>query len=317
MLILLWAPKQFISFYQFSDMHAQHVSQPSIMFMAKVGNENVMIRDYEDSYKWLDANTPRDARILAWWDYGYQINGIANRTTIADGNTWNIDHIGLIGKIMTGTEANSHRLARHIADYVLIWAGNQGDDLAKSPHMVRIGNNKYPEICGDMDPFTCTSSPDAYAVYQDPRGGRKLQVGAKMRESMLYKMHSNLAEPGVTMDPSLFEEVYTSKYHLVRIYKINRVSEDSKRWLADPANKLCDRPGSWFCPGQYPPGLLKALKEEKRERERSQSSSSSSSSSSSESKGSKASKASSSSYKARRTKAQETADQEATDHVEL
>ena len=25
---------------------------------------------------------------MAWWDYGYQINGIANRTTIADGNTW-------------------------------------------------------------------------------------------------------------------------------------------------------------------------------------------------------------------------------------
>jgi asparagine N-glycosylation enzyme membrane subunit Stt3 len=21
----------------------------------------------------------------AWWDYGYQINGVANRTTIADG----------------------------------------------------------------------------------------------------------------------------------------------------------------------------------------------------------------------------------------
>eukprot|EP00966_Prymnesium_polylepis_P233944 5411290-Prymnesium_polylepis.1 len=24
---------------------------------------------------------------MAWWDYGYQIAGIANRTTIADGNT--------------------------------------------------------------------------------------------------------------------------------------------------------------------------------------------------------------------------------------
>jgi asparagine N-glycosylation enzyme membrane subunit Stt3 len=25
---------------------------------------------------------------MAWWDYGYQITGISNRTTIADGNTW-------------------------------------------------------------------------------------------------------------------------------------------------------------------------------------------------------------------------------------
>ena len=27
----------------------------------------------------------------------------------------------------------------------------------------------------------------------------------------------------------------------------------------DPANRKCDVPGSWFCPGQYPPGLNKVL----------------------------------------------------------
>ena len=31
------------------------------------------------------------------WDYGYQISGVANRTTIADGNTWNHEHIALLG----------------------------------------------------------------------------------------------------------------------------------------------------------------------------------------------------------------------------
>ena len=35
---------------------------------------------------------------MAWWDYGYQISGVANRTTIADGNTWNHEHIALLGK---------------------------------------------------------------------------------------------------------------------------------------------------------------------------------------------------------------------------
>ena len=33
---------------------------------------------------------------MAWWDYGYQISGIANRTTIADGNTWNHEHIATL-----------------------------------------------------------------------------------------------------------------------------------------------------------------------------------------------------------------------------
>lgn len=33
------------------------------------------------------------------------------------------------------------------------------------------------------------------------------------------------------------------------------ISQESRDWLADPSNRLCDRPGSWYCPGQYPPGL--------------------------------------------------------------
>ena len=62
---------------------------------------------FSDGYNWLKENTPEDARILSWWDYGYQINGIANRTTLADGNTWNHEHIALIGKIMVTPEVKN------------------------------------------------------------------------------------------------------------------------------------------------------------------------------------------------------------------
>lgn len=61
-------------------------------------------------------------------DYGYQISGIANRTTLADGNTWNHEHIATIGRILTAPEKEAHKLARHLADYVLVWAGGGGDD---------------------------------------------------------------------------------------------------------------------------------------------------------------------------------------------
>jgi dolichyl-diphosphooligosaccharide---protein glycosyltransferase len=33
--------------------------------------------------------------------------------------------------------------------------------------------------------------------------------------------------------------------------------------VIDPANRLCDAPGSWFCPGQYPPALQKILASKK------------------------------------------------------
>ena len=74
-----------------------------------------------------------------------------------------------------------------------------------------------------------------------------------MAESMLYRMHSHNKVEGVKVNPKLFREAYSSKYGLVRIYEILNVDQESKKWLADPANRSCDRPGSWYCPGNYPP----------------------------------------------------------------
>jgi dolichyl-diphosphooligosaccharide--protein glycosyltransferase len=79
--------------------------------------------------------------LQAWWDYGYQISGIAERTTLADGNTWSLEHIALIGLGLTSPVPESHAITRHLADYVLVWAGGGSDDLAKSPHMARIANS--------------------------------------------------------------------------------------------------------------------------------------------------------------------------------
>lgn len=56
--------------------------------------------------------------------------------------------------------------------------------------------------------------------------------------------------------------VYQSKYGKVRIFKVLKVSKESKEWVKDVKNKLCDS-GGWFCPGQYPPALQKILVQKK------------------------------------------------------
>lgn len=231
-------------FYRFSDQFAQQISQPSLMFKARLQNgQEVIVNDYQEAYLWVRDNTPKDARVLSWWDYGYQIAGISNRTTLADGNTWNLEHIALIGRILTSPVKKSHELARHLADYVLVWAGNQGDDLAKSPHMARIGSSVFPDICPN-DPL-CRH----FGFYADRK------PTPSMEASLLYRLHSAGVVPGVTVDESLYQHVYTSKYGLVRIYKVLNISEESRAWAADPSNRICDAPGSWYCVGQYPPGL--------------------------------------------------------------
>ena len=36
-------------------------------------------------------------QVMSWWDYGYQITAMANRTIIVDNNTWNNTHISRFG----------------------------------------------------------------------------------------------------------------------------------------------------------------------------------------------------------------------------
>ena len=128
------------------------LSNPSIILKGQTRDGTIIkVDDYREAYWWLRDNTPEDARVMAWWDYGYQITGISNRTTIADGNTWNHEHIALLGKALTGSEEEGYEIARHLADYVLIWGGGGGDDLAKSPHLARIANSVYRDHCpGDV-----------------------------------------------------------------------------------------------------------------------------------------------------------------------
>jgi dolichyl-diphosphooligosaccharide--protein glycosyltransferase len=81
---------------------------------------------------------------------GYQIAAIANRTTLADGNTWNHEHIALLGKMLVSPVKESHKIMKHLADYVLVWStrhiGSNSDDIAKSPHMARIGGSVFKDI---------------------------------------------------------------------------------------------------------------------------------------------------------------------------
>lgn len=239
-------------FYDTSHQMAKQMSHPTILFKGRTqGGDEVLVDDYREAYWWLRDNTPEDSRVMAWWDYGYQITAIANRTTIADGNTWNHEHIALLGRALTSPEKEGHRIARHLADYVLVWAGGGGDDLAKSPHLARIANSVYRDMC-PHDP-TCRSFGFIAQGRPSP------MMGA----SLLYKLHSHGYQPGVEADKNRFKNVYNSKHGKVRIYKVMSVSKESKAWVADPANRICDVEGGWFCRGQYPPALRKVLKQKK------------------------------------------------------
>mmetsp|Transcript_27009 Transcript_27009/g.62376 ORF Transcript_27009/g.62376 Transcript_27009/m.62376 type:complete len:866 (-) Transcript_27009:74-2671(-) len=240
-----------LRFHRHCLLMSDHMASPQLVFKTELrdGSE-VFVDDYLRGYEWLKDNTPEDARVMAWWDYGYQITGVSNRTSIADGNTWNHEHIATLGKIMTSSEKKAHNAMRHLADYALVWAGGAGgDDMAKSPHLARIGNSVFPDHCGDSDPLC-----HKFSFHRD---GSPTPM---MARSFLYKAVMAGVDPGVTIDPNLFREVHSTKYGLMRIYKVMNVSQESKEWIADPKNRVCDAPGSWYCVGQYPPALNALIK---------------------------------------------------------
>ena len=65
-------------------------SSPSVVLASRNqdGSQNI-IDDFREAYYWLRQNTEEDAVVMSWWDYGYQIAGMADRPTLVDNNTWN------------------------------------------------------------------------------------------------------------------------------------------------------------------------------------------------------------------------------------
>ena len=71
-------------------------SSPSVVLASRLADgSQYIIDDYREAYYWLRMNTPDDTRVMSWWDYGYQIAGMADRTTLVDNNTWNNTHIAV------------------------------------------------------------------------------------------------------------------------------------------------------------------------------------------------------------------------------
>ncbi|TQS35226.1 hypothetical protein Golomagni_04361 [Golovinomyces magnicellulatus] len=207
-------------------------SSPSVVLASRLpdGRQHI-IDDYREAYQWLRQNTPENAKIMSWWDYGYQIGGMADRPTLVDNNTWNNTHIATVGKAMSSREEISYPIMRqHEVDYVLVvfgaLLGYSGDDINKFLWMIRIAEGIWPEEVRERDFFT-------------PRGEYRVDESATntMKESLMYKMsyykYESLFPAGQVQDrvrgvkmpdvgPKIntIEEAFTSENWIIRIYKV-------------------------------------------------------------------------------------------------
>jgi len=65
------------------------------------------IPDWLDALTWMRLNLEPDAVVISWWDYGYWITTIANKTTLVDNATLNSTQIRRVGLMFMSPENES------------------------------------------------------------------------------------------------------------------------------------------------------------------------------------------------------------------
>ncbi|XP_046667860.1 dolichyl-diphosphooligosaccharide--protein glycosyltransferase subunit STT3A [Homalodisca vitripennis] len=211
-------------------------SSPSIVLSARTHDgSQIIFDDFREAYYWLRMNTPEDARVMSWWDYGYQITAMANRTILVDNNTWNNTHISRVGQAMASPEDKAYEIMRELdVDYVLVIFGGvvgySSDDINKFLWMVRIGGS------------TPRGAHIKESDYYSPSGEFRVdkEGSPTLLNCLMYKMcyyrfglvYSEAGKPpgydrvrgaeigNKDFELDVLEEAYTTEHWLVRIYKV-------------------------------------------------------------------------------------------------
>ncbi|HET6518005.1 MAG TPA: DUF6541 family protein [Nitrosopumilaceae archaeon] len=86
----------------------------------------IATNDWLDALEWIKNNTPEDAVIASWWDYGYWISTVSERKSLADNATMDSQRIQNIAKMFLSEPDQAWKMLQEMdADYVLIFISSQ------------------------------------------------------------------------------------------------------------------------------------------------------------------------------------------------
>lgn len=110
-------------------LHAE--TPPTIAGASISAKPAEIVRDWIDTLTWMRENLPPSPSkpgengtvIASWWDYGYWITVVANKTTLADNGTINGTQIGQIGRAFMSNETQAVEIFKkynvtHVVVYV-------------------------------------------------------------------------------------------------------------------------------------------------------------------------------------------------------
>ncbi|MGA7370143.1 MAG: peptidylprolyl isomerase [Nitrososphaeraceae archaeon] len=225
----------------------------------------MQVADWIDALNWISNNTPKDSVVAAWWDYGYWITTLANRTSLADNATINQTRIAELAKMFIEPEKEGYDIAKELnSDYVVLYLVGQrfpgangtsfytlgsGGDESKKQWFIRIGGFNEMDYL-EQDGFTPTPKfwndtllgklipfePQAYATIQ---GGQLAGIQPAYQPGTIALYTQHLKYPLSEQPDQPFSLVYASPSFVssnpglvfgVLVYKVNQdYQSDSMR----------------------------------------------------------------------------------------
>jgi len=209
--------------------------------------------DWLETLEWIKLNTPEDSVVASWWDYGYWITTLAERTTLIDNATLGSWQIAKVAEIFMSTPDESwNLLTAWDVDYVVVYVAaqrldgdyngdslyvlNGGGDESKKPWFMRIGDvelSKYLEsdgrtatnyfwnetMLGKMIPYT------TFLYYNEESSQQsKIFQNGFVPISILdinYIDDGNYPFKLVHASPS-FSNQQLDRFHAVFVYEVNK-----------------------------------------------------------------------------------------------
>jgi len=133
--------------------------------------------DWINALNWMRVNLKSTDVVASWWDYGYWITTIANKTTLADNGTINSTQIARIGQMFLSNETEAIKiLDNYDATYIVVFTtfDRNGNDVGWADE----GKWRWMARIGELDETD----------YGNTTEQGRWQWNAKGQETVIYRL---------------------------------------------------------------------------------------------------------------------------------
>jgi dolichyl-diphosphooligosaccharide--protein glycosyltransferase len=213
-------------------------------------NTRFEMNDIVDAGLWLRNHSPSDARILSWTTHGHEVAFYSQRQLVKGCEHRYIqkNDTSIVARAFLSQGAASSTLIRDElkADYVVVvfggYVGLVQDDLEYILWMARV-SDAYPKPRGAKQ-LPIPNERELLTRKKELRidaGGAPALLQSTLFMLSYFRFNEKMTDEKrptgfdrarktvsvkVTLDANLFEEVYTSKHWIARVYRVKKSNED-------------------------------------------------------------------------------------------